>query len=55
MLSSGRYAMIDNGLGFQLVLWSREIEKRLGQRIAGIAKSGGGIEWSLGRKRDLGL
>jgi hypothetical protein len=55
MLASGRFAMIDNGLGFQLVPWSHEIEKKLGQHIAGIAKSGGGIEWSLGRQRDLGL
>lgn len=54
-LSSGRFAMIDNGLGFQLVPWSREIDRKLGQHIAGIARDGGGIEWSLGRKRDLGL
>ena len=54
-LVSGRFAMIDNGLGFQLVPWSREIERRLGQHIAGVAKDGGGIEWSLGRKRGLGL
>jgi type IV secretory pathway VirD2 relaxase len=54
-LSSGRFAMIDNGLGFQLVPWSREIERKLGQHIAGVARDGGGIEWSLGRKRDLGI
>jgi hypothetical protein len=54
-LSSGRFAMIDNGLGFQLVPWSREIERKLGQHIAGVARVGGGIEWSLVRKRDLGL
>jgi len=54
-LASGRYAMINDGLGFQLVPWSREIEKKLGQHVTGTAKDGGGIEWSLGRKRDLGL
>jgi len=54
-LASGRFAMIDNGLGFQLVPWSREIERKLGQHVAGVARDGGGIEWSLGRKRDLGL
>src|SRR5690606_24736760 len=58
-LSSGRFAMIegvgpDGSLGFQLVPWSREIENRLGQQITGVAKDGG-IEWSLGRKRDLGI
>jgi type IV secretory pathway VirD2 relaxase len=59
-LSSGRYAMIegvgpDGGRSFQLVPWSREIEPRLGQHITGIARSGGGIDWSLGRKRGLGI
>ncbi|MFG1245094.1 DUF3363 domain-containing protein [Xanthobacter sp. V7C-4] len=53
-LASGRYAMIDSGLGFQLVPWSRELEKKLGQHVTGTVKDGGGIEWSLSRKRDLG-
>jgi hypothetical protein len=54
-LASGRFAMIDNGLGFQLVPWSRELEKRLSQHVTGVVKDGGGIEWGFGRKRDLGL
>jgi len=54
-LSSGRFAMIHNGLGFQLVPWSRELEKKLGQHVTGVMKDGGGIEWGLGRKRDLSL
>lgn len=60
VLSSGRFAVIegiapDGGRGFQLVPWSREIEHKLGQHISGVARGGGGIDWSLGRKRDLGL
>ncbi|RUX28581.1 DUF3363 domain-containing protein [Mesorhizobium sp. M2A.F.Ca.ET.042.01.1.1] len=54
-LSSGRFAMIDDGLGFQLVPWSRDLERKLGQHVAGVAKEGGGIEWAIGRKRDLGI
>jgi type IV secretory pathway VirD2 relaxase len=54
-LTSGRFAMIDNGLGFQLVPWTREIEPKLGQHVSGVARDGGGIAWSFGRKRDLGL
>jgi type IV secretory pathway VirD2 relaxase len=54
-LASGRFAMIDNGLGFQLVPWSRELERRFGQHVTGVAKDGGGIEWGIGRKHDLGL
>lgn len=54
-LSSGRFAMIDNGLGFQLVPWSSVVEKRLGQHASGIVREAGGIDWYLTRKRDLGL
>jgi type IV secretory pathway VirD2 relaxase len=54
-LASGRYAMVESGFGFQLVPWSREIGRKLGQHVTGVAREGGGIEWSIGRKRDLGL
>lgn len=59
-LSSGRYAMIEDigpegGRGFQLVPWSREIEQKLGQHISGVARSGGSVDWNLGRKRGLGM
>jgi hypothetical protein len=54
-LASGRFAMIDDGLGFQLVPWSLSLEKQLGRHVTGVAKDGGGIEWGLGRKRELGL
>jgi hypothetical protein len=49
----GTLRHIDNGLGFQLVPWSRELEKRLGQHVTGVVKDGGGIEWGFSRKRDL--
>lgn len=54
-LSSGRFAMIDDGLGFQLVPWSRDLDRKLGQHVTGVAKVAGGIELSVARKRDLGL
>jgi type IV secretory pathway VirD2 relaxase len=53
-LASGRFAMIDNGLGFQLVPWRAALDEQLGREVRGVAKAGG-IEWSLGRKRGLGL
>lgn len=52
-LSSGRFAMIDSGLGFQLVPWSPTLEKKLGQEVSGLARGDGGIDWSFGRKRGL--
>ena len=59
-LSSGRFAMIETlsgngGLGFSLVPWQPVIDKRIGQQISGLMRNDGGIEWSLGRKRGLGL
>jgi type IV secretory pathway VirD2 relaxase len=54
-LASGRFAMIDDGIGFQLVPWQPVLDKRIGQHISGILRNAGGIEWSLGRKLGLGL
>jgi len=54
-LSSGRFAMIDDGLGFSLVPWSPSLEKQLGRHVTGVARSDGGIDWSFGRRRELGL
>ncbi|KLK91916.1 type VI secretion protein [Microvirga vignae] len=54
-LASGRFAMIDDGLGFQLVPWSPSLDKQLGRHVSGVARGDGGIDWSFGRKRGLGL
>jgi hypothetical protein len=54
-LASGRYAMIDNGLGFALVPWSPSLDKQLGQHISGVMRGDGGVDWSFGRGRGLGL
>ena len=54
-LSTGRFAMIDNGLGFQLVPWRPALEKELGREVRGVMTAGGAVDWSLGRKRGLGL
>jgi Protein of unknown function (DUF3363) len=54
-LASGRFAVIDDGLGFQLVPWRPALEQRLGQHVSGTLTPGGGIDWSFQRKRGLGL
>lgn len=54
-LASGRFAMIDDGLGFQLVPWSRQLERHLGKSVTGALTPGGGVDWSLGRSRGLSL
>jgi Protein of unknown function (DUF3363) len=54
-LASGRFAMIDDGIGFQLVPWQPVLDNRVGQHITGTVRDAGGIEWSFGRKRGLGI
>ncbi|WP_376705554.1 DUF3363 domain-containing protein [Mesorhizobium sp. ISC25] len=55
-LASGRFAMIDNGLDFRLVPWSPSLEKRFGNQVSGVVcPDTGGIDWSLGKKRGIGL
>lgn len=55
MLASGRFAMIDDGLGFQLVPWRPALERHLGQEVSGVATEGGRVTWSLARKIGLGI
>ena len=55
VLSSGRFAMIDDGLGFRLVPWSPSLERNLGKHVSGLARVDGGVDWSFGRKQGLGL
>jgi hypothetical protein len=54
-LSSGRFAMIDDGLGFQLVPWRPALEQQLGRQVSGAMPSNGTVDWSIGRKRGLGV
>jgi hypothetical protein len=54
-LSSGRFAMIDDGLGFSLVPWRPALEQHVGRHISGIVMPGGGVDWSFAQKLGLGL
>jgi type IV secretory pathway VirD2 relaxase len=53
-LASGRFAMIEDGLGFQLVPWRPALEQRLGQQVSGVMTESG-VDWDFARKRDLSL
>lgn len=53
-LASGRFAMIDDGLGFRLVPWSNGLEQQLGRQVTGVVRGGGGLDLMLGRKRGIG-
>ncbi|MFT8491434.1 MAG: DUF3363 domain-containing protein [Gluconobacter oxydans] len=54
-LSSGRFAMIDNGMGFQLVPWAPSLDRQHDRYVDGVARDDGGVDWRHDRKRDLGI
>jgi len=53
-LVSGRFAMLDDGLGFTLVPWRPVIENRLGQSLTAVVRRQS-VSWELGRERGLSL
>jgi hypothetical protein len=53
-LASGRFAMIDDGLGFSLVPWRPVIENEIGREVVGVMR-GDDISWQFGRKQGLGI
>jgi type IV secretory pathway VirD2 relaxase len=52
-LASGRFAMLDDGMGFSLVPWRPVMEEHLGRELRGIAV-GMNISWDFSRSRVLG-
>ena len=54
-LAGGRFAMIEDVLGFQLVPWQPVLEKRLDHYISGIRRDDWSIDWDFSRKRQIGL
>jgi type IV secretory pathway VirD2 relaxase len=53
-LASGRFAMIDDSLGFSLVPWRPVLEKEIGRQVMGVMR-GGDISWQLERVVGLGI
>jgi hypothetical protein len=49
-LASGRFAMLDDGMGFSLVPWKPVVEQRLGQQVSAMVR-GASVTWELGRQR----
>jgi hypothetical protein len=54
LLASGRFAMLDDGMGFSLVPWRPVIEPRLGQTMTAVVR-GGNASWEFGRQRGLSI
>lgn len=54
-LASGRFAVLDDGMGFQLVPWSPKIDAHLGEHISGQMRSRASVSWDISRSRSLGI
>jgi type IV secretory pathway VirD2 relaxase len=54
LLTSGRFAMLDDGMGFSLVPWRPVIEQRVGQTMTAVVR-GGGVSWKFGRQRGTSI
>lgn len=53
-LASGRFAMLDDGMGFSLVPWKPAIEQRLGKTMTAIIR-GSNVSWVLERQRGISM
>jgi type IV secretory pathway VirD2 relaxase len=53
-LASGRFAMIDDGLGLSLVPWRPVIESKIGRQVMGMMRAGE-FSWQFSRGRGLGF
>ncbi len=51
-LASGRFAMLDEGMGFSLVPWRPVTDRHLGQEVAAIVR-GHSVSWQIGRRRGV--
>jgi hypothetical protein len=54
MLASGRFAMLDDGMGFALVPWRPVVERRRGQSVSALVR-GEHVSWEFGRKLGLSI
>lgn len=53
-LASGRFAMLDDGMGFSLVPWRPVVEQRLGQQVSAVVR-GASATWQLGKQRGMSI
>ena len=51
-LASGRFAMLDDGMGFCLVPWHPVIERQLDKQAHAVMKAGV-VSWEFGRRRGV--
>jgi len=50
-----KYALIERTRDFTLVPWRPVLEQAVGKNVAGLMRETGGISWTIGRSRGLGI
>jgi type IV secretory pathway VirD2 relaxase len=50
-----KFALIQRSHEFALVPWRPVLERHVGREVSGIVREGGGISWTIGRSRGLGI
>jgi type IV secretory pathway VirD2 relaxase len=53
-LASGKFAVLDCGMNFTLVPWSRVLEGRAGQTLSAVMR-GGSASWSVARQKEISM
>jgi type IV secretory pathway VirD2 relaxase len=53
-LVSGRFAVLEDGMGFHLVPWRPVLEKRVGQHLSAVVR-GGQVSFDFGKERGMAL
>lgn len=53
-LTSGKFALLDDGVGFSLVPWRSVLENRIGQSLSATIHASR-VSWELGRSRGLSI
>ena len=54
-LASGRFAVLEDSMGFRLVPWSNSLDTKIGQPLSGFSRDNGRIDWSVGLRRGLDI
>lgn len=54
-VGDAKFALVEKAHEFTLVPWRSVLEKQVGQSVSGIMRDNGGISWTIGRSRGIGI
>jgi type IV secretory pathway VirD2 relaxase len=54
-LASGKAVVIEKSKEFTLVPWRPVLDRHIGKQVSGIMRSDGGISWTIGKQKGMGV